>query len=143
MSTKEDDRGVSDQSTASLVIGILDDLENLVKQQFRLTKSEIELEVYEKALELMTFTAGLALLLVAAILLSLGLVHLLHWSLSDTVNDVSRFPLWVCHMVIGSVVGVIGAIVVRRSKVWLGIWDLLQRRRRDSYRSVVCTNRPK
>jgi Putative Actinobacterial Holin-X, holin superfamily III len=107
MSTDLDDR--SDQSAASLVSGILDDLQDLVEQQFQLTRREIEEEICQRA------AAGMGVLFLDAIVLSLTLVHLLHWVASPPGTDPAWLPLWACYAVLAAVLVVIGGVLM-----WVG-----------------------
>jgi len=113
MSTDLEDR--SGQTAASLVSGILDDLQDLVEQQFQLTRREIEEEIRQRAAAAAIFTLGLGVFFLDAIVLSLTLAHLLHWVASPPGTDPAWLPLWACHAVLAAVLVVIGGVLT-----WVG-----------------------
>jgi len=100
------------QSTASLLSGILGDLQHLVEQQFQLTRREIEDEIRKRARAAAVFALGAALLFVGAIVACLGLVHLLHFVSLPRAAEPAEFPLWACHGVVAAVLAAIGGILV-------------------------------
>lgn len=107
-----------EQTAASLVSGILGDLQHLVDQQFQLTRREIEVELRQRAEAAAVIGLGVGFLFLAAISLCLSLSHLLHWAASPIGTDPAWFPLWACHAVVAAVLAVIGVIfaVVGRTK---------------------------
>ena len=100
-----------EQTTASLVTGILGDLQHLVDQQFQLTRREIEVELRQRAEASAVVGVGAGVLLLAAVSLCLSLSHLLHWMASPIGTDPAWFPLWACHAVVAAVLAVIGVSV--------------------------------
>lgn len=99
-----------EQTAASLVSGILGDLQHLVDQQFQLTRREIEVELRQRAEATAVIGLGVGFLFLAAISGCLSLSHLLHWVTSPIGTDPAWFPLWACHAVVAAVLGVIGVI---------------------------------
>ena len=102
-----------EQTAASLVSGILGDLQDLVEQQFQLTRREIEVELRKCAAAAAVFGLGVAILLLAAIALCLTLSHLLHWMASPPGTDPAWLPLWACHAVVSAVFGISGGILTQ------------------------------
>ena len=102
-----------EQTAASLVNGILGDLQDLVEQQFQLTRREIEVELRKCAAAAAVFGLGVAILLLAAIALCLTLSHLLHWMASPPGTDPAWLPLWACHAVVAAVFGISGGILTQ------------------------------
>ena len=100
-----------EQTAASLVSGILGDLQQLVDQQFQLTRREIEVELRQRAEATAVFGLGMGFLFLAAISLCLSLSHLLHWLASPIATDPAWFPLWACHAAVAVVLAIIGVIV--------------------------------
>ena len=96
------------QSAASLVSGILGDLQHLVEQQFQLTRREIEEELRQRAAAAAIFGIGLAVFFLDAIVLCLTLAHLLHWEMSPSGTDPAALPLWACYAVVAAVLIIIG-----------------------------------
>jgi len=91
----------TDQSATSLMTGIIDDLQELVKQQFKLARQEIKQD-FRKATDGVLFLAlSAGILFLGGIVSCFALVYLLHWAGSPPDTDPSRFPLWACHGVVG------------------------------------------
>ena len=101
-----------DQTAASLVSGILGDLQHLVEQQFQLTRREIEDEIRQRAAAAAVFALGVTVVFLGAIVFCLGLAHLLHWATLPPGTDPAWLPLWACHAVVAAVLVVIGGFVV-------------------------------
>jgi len=100
----------TDQSATSLVTGIIDDLQALVKQQFLLARQEIKQD-FRRATDGMLFMAlSAGILFLGAIVFCFAVVYLLHWAGSPSDADPSRFPLWACHGVVGLVLLITGGI---------------------------------
>ena len=100
-----------EQTAASLVSGILGDLQHLVEQQFQLTRREIEEELRLRAAAGAVFALGMAVFFLDAIVACLTLAHLLHWLTSPPGTDPAWIPLWACHATVMLVLVVIGAIL--------------------------------
>ena len=86
-----------DQTAASLLSGILSDLQHLVEQQFQLTRREIEDEIRQRAIAAAVFALGVTILFLGAIVFCVGLVHLLHWAALPGGTDPAWLPLWACY----------------------------------------------
>ena len=101
-----------EQTTASLVNGILCDLQRLVEQQFELTRQEIEEGLRRRAAAAAVFGLGAGFLFLAAVALCQTLAHLLHWTASPHGIDPASFPLWACHAVVAAVLAVGGVTLL-------------------------------
>lgn len=104
-----------EQSATSLVGGILDDIQELVKQQVQLTRKEVTEEVHKAADAVVFFALGAATLFFGALILGLALVHLLHWAASPAGSDPARLPLWACYALVGVPLALAGG-----GFTWLG-----------------------
>ena len=102
-----------EQTAASLLSGILGDLQHLVEQQFQLTRREIEVELRQRAAAAAVFGVGMGVFFLDAIVLCLTAAHLLHWVASPPGTDPAAFPLWACYAVVAAVLVVIGGILVQ------------------------------
>jgi hypothetical protein len=82
-------------SVTTLVSGIVEDAQELLKHQFELLKAEVkdDMRKVRDAGEIIGLGAGLGLL--GGILLTLTLVYLLNWA-------VPSIPLWGCFGIIGA-----------------------------------------
>jgi hypothetical protein len=89
----------------SLVTGIINDAQELFKQQLALVRSEIrsDLQRTREAVQAIAIGAGIAV--IAVILLSFMLVYLLGWA-------VEALPLWACFAIVGGVFAVISAVLI-------------------------------
>lgn len=92
-----------EQTAASLVTGILSDLQQLLDQQLRLTRREIEEELRQRAFAAAVFGLGVATLFLSAFVDCLALSHFLHWMASPSGADPASLPLWVCHTVLTTI----------------------------------------
>lgn len=102
----------AEQSTASLVTGILGDLQHLVEQQLLLARRELEWEFRQRLAGVAVIVLGMMILVVAAIMFCLSGAHLLYWISSPPGTDQAWLPLWICHAVVGVVLVVVGGIVM-------------------------------
>lgn len=102
-----------EQTAASLVSGILGDLQRLVEQQFQLTRREIEEELRQRVAAAAVFGLGVGILFLGAIVLCLTAAHLLHWVASPPGTDPAWLPLWACHTVVAAVLAVSGGILAQ------------------------------
>lgn len=108
------------QSASALASGILGDLQDLVGQQFRLTRREIEDEVRGRSVAAGIFGIGVAAYLLAGGMLALSLSHLLHWASSPAGSDPARLPLWVCQAVTAAVLFGVGTVLANLGRERFG-----------------------
>jgi len=108
-------RTTAEQSTTSLLGGIISDFGDLIKQEIRFAKAEIKSDL-TKAREAATALAiGVGVASLSGLLLVWMLVHLLHWSTMPADHpaaDPAKLPLWACFGIVGLVFGVIGGVLV-------------------------------
>ena len=100
-----------EQTAASLVSGILNDLQRLVHQQFQLTRRELEVELRLRIAAAAVVALGVGVLCLAALLLCLTVSHFMHWLASSSGTDSASFPLWACYAVVATVLAVGGIIL--------------------------------
>jgi len=102
-------------SATSLVSGIVNDFQDLIKQQLQLTRQEI-LEDLRKAKEgAQLYSVGVGALVLGALALVPALAHLLHWATSPAGSDPASLPLWACFLLVAVVFGAAGGVLL-----WLG-----------------------
>jgi len=92
-------------SVTSLVTGIVNDAQELLKQQVALLKHDIRSDIRQAKEALTSLAVGGATAALGAILLSFMLVHLLYWL-------VPAVPLWGWFGIVGAAVTIIGAILI-------------------------------
>jgi len=97
-------------SVTELVTGIINDAEELFKQQFELLKTEVRDDLRKGKEAGFVLGLGAWLGLVGAILLVMMLVYVTQW-LEPT------WPLWVCYGIWGALLFVAGAILFYAGKL--------------------------
>jgi hypothetical protein len=102
----------NEQSAASLVGGIVKDVQDLVKQQLRLTRQEVQNDLRQSKKGFTLLTDGLTLILVGEVAVCLMLAHLLHWLGMPTGADPSVLPLWVSFAIVACIFFIAGGVVV-------------------------------
>lgn len=101
------------QTTASLVTGILADLQMLIEQQIQLARKEIEEGVRRRLIAVRFLVTGGALCFLGAVLESFAVSHLLFWLSSTTAETTARIPLWACHAIVGTAAIIAGVVLMR------------------------------
>lgn len=102
----------SEADMASLVAGIIEDFRALVIQQVRLIRQEIAANLRLRQAATAVVGVGVGLGLLAAGLLSLSLVHGLHWLTSPAGTDPAWLPLGACYAIVGAVLSMFGTALV-------------------------------
>jgi len=102
----------SDASVATLVSGIVTDVQDLIKQQLQLTRKEIEADFRKTREAASLLVVGLGVLFFGGFALCLMLAHLIH-HLTLPAGHVSSFdpaaiPLWGCYGIVAAVLLVVG-----------------------------------
>jgi hypothetical protein len=93
----------SDQSLTSLVGGIVNDVQDLVKQQLQLLRTEIEADLRKTWEAASLWALGVAFLVLGAIQRCLMLSLLGYWLASPPAADPAAIPLWGCFGIVGVV----------------------------------------
>ncbi|MBI1914883.1 MAG: phage holin family protein [Planctomycetes bacterium] len=103
-------------SVAPLVAGIIDDLQELIKQNLALFKVEVR-EDFKKTKEAAAaLGVGIGLAVVGALHLTLMLVFLLWWAFNPAAPSAPGLPLWVCFAIVGGVFAGIGVALYLKGK---------------------------
>jgi len=87
---------------ASLVGGIVNDAQTLIKEEMALAKREVSDELHKARDAAIALGIGVGLTAVGGLLLSLMLVYLLQWASSERLN------LWACYGIVGAALMVVG-----------------------------------
>jgi hypothetical protein len=104
-------------SMTELVTGIVGDIGDLIRQELRFARTEVASDLRKTRNAAIWLSAGVAVVLVAAIQLAFALGHLVHWCSLPRVADDARagLPLWAAHglvslglMAIGGIIGSVG-----------------------------------
>lgn len=86
---------------AGLITGLVDDLKKLIRQELRLVRDEIRVELGKAQRGVVSLAIGVGCLAVGGLLLILMLVHLLQF--------LTEWPLWVCYGLVGALLLAAGA----------------------------------
>jgi hypothetical protein len=100
---------VTEPSVTALVSGILNDVQDLIKQQVTLLKYDIRHDIRQAKEGAVSLGLGIGLAAVGGILLCHMLVHLVQW-LAPT------WPLWVCYALVGGLLLAAGVGVMFAGK---------------------------
>jgi uncharacterized membrane protein YqjE len=97
-------------SVAPLVAGIIDDLQELIKQNLTLFKVEVRADLRKTKEAASALGVGAGLAVVGGLHLSLMLVFLLWWVFDPNL------PLWACFGIVGGVFAGVGFALLLRGK---------------------------
>jgi len=95
----------SDQSVTALVTGIVNDAQELIRQQFALLRAEVREDFRKTREAALVMAAGGAVALLGALLLVLALPLFLAWA-------VPAVPLWAWFAIVGAVLAAAGGGLV-------------------------------
>jgi uncharacterized membrane protein YqjE len=95
---------------APLVAGIVDDLQELIKQNLTLFKVEVREDLKKTRDAVSALGVGAGLAVVGGLHLTLMLVFLLEWLFRPNL------PLWVCFAIVGGVMAAVGVALLVRGK---------------------------
>jgi hypothetical protein len=95
----------AEPSVTELVRGIIDDAQDLIKQQGEMLRQEIRADLRRTRQGLTVLGVGAGVGVLAAVLLSLTLVHLLAWASPE-------LPLWVCYGIVAVILAAAGGALI-------------------------------
>lgn len=98
----------SEPSLASLLGGIINDAKDLMVQQLKMTKLEVQEDLRKTKTAAISLGIGVGVVALGSILLSLMLVHML--------AAVTAIPLWGSYGIVGGVFAAIGGILLASGK---------------------------
>ena len=102
----------SEPGIGSLLKGIVNDFRDLIKQQFQFAATELKADLRKTGQASRLLAIGVGVATLGAILLTLMLVHLLHWLTLPSGVPQAGLPLWACYGIVGGVISGAGAIAV-------------------------------
>ncbi len=108
---------LSEPSFVSLVRGIASDAKDLLMQEAALTKLEVQCELRKAKTTAITLGIGIGVFAAGAMLLMLMLVHML--------AALTVVPLWGCYGIVGSILFVLGGILLAAGKTKAEAVDVL------------------
>jgi hypothetical protein len=92
-------------SMASLLGGIVNDIQTLIRQEIRLARTEVQREWDKAKTAAGSMAAGSAVLALGGILLCLALVHLLAWAIH------TDWSLWLSYLIVGGLLAALGGVL--------------------------------
>jgi hypothetical protein len=129
-------QATTEPRVSTLVNGIVHDLEELVKQQLALFRSEMKSEVHKARDLAIPLGLGVWGILLGLAAFCLTLVHLLQWATS--------MPLWACYLIVGIACVVVGGGLVYVGKKQLDSFNPLpEESARALKENVQCLLNPK
>jgi len=90
----------SEPGVSTLVKGIVDDIGDLIKQQFKFARTEVQTDLRKSKEALMALAIGAGAAFVGLIFAGLMVVYLLHWLTSPALTDPAGIPLWGCYGIV-------------------------------------------
>jgi len=124
-------------SMVSLVSGIVDDVHDLIIQQVKLTRAEIDSDFRKATGIAIEFAIGGGVMLLGAILACLMLVNLLHWLTSPAGTDPATLPLWACYGIVAAVFSGIGGCLIAAAMKKLDSTNLLPEKSAEALKENV------
>jgi hypothetical protein len=94
----------SEPSLSSLMTGIVNDAQELIKQQLTLFKHELRSDLRKAKEASASLALGFGVLLLGVLLLCFMVVHLLNWAFPE------HLPLWACYLIVGGVLTLLGGV---------------------------------
>lgn len=138
------ERSSSEPSVATLVGGIVEDLQTLVRQQLLLTRREVERDVRIGSKALGKLLVGASVCFLGAVALTFSVAHLLHWATAPAGFDPAGVPLWASFGLVGIVLATAGCFASRAGMQQLGAVQPLQTEAEEAWKgSAPWTNKPK
>jgi len=99
-----------ESNMSTLVAGIVNDAQQLIRQEMALARSELQQEWSKIKTAAMSLAVGGVVAFLGAILLLFGFVRLLHWATG--APDPAAVPLWAWFLIVGAVVSFVGGMLL-------------------------------
>jgi len=95
----------------SLIKGIVNDVGDLIQQEFRFARKELRADLRRTAGATLSLAIGVGMASLGLVLLLLMLVHLLNWLTLPPGFDRAGLPLWSCYAIVGGLLAGGGAVL--------------------------------
>jgi len=106
----------SEPGIASLLKGIVNDFRDLIKQQFHFATTELKTDLRKTGQASRLLAVGVGMATLGVVVLTLMLVHLLHWLTLPAAVDAAGLPLWACYGIVGGLILAAGAFAILKGK---------------------------
>jgi len=109
----------SDPGLAPLLKGIVNDIGDLIKQEFKFARAEIKTDLRKTKEASSLLACGVGVAVLGGIFLALMVVYLLHWLTSPAGADSASLPLWSCFAIVGALflIGGAGLMLAGKKKL--------------------------
>ena len=97
-------------SMASLLGGIVSDIQTLIRQEVKLARTELQKEWDKAKTAAGSMAVGAGILALGGILLCFMVVHLIAWAFGYP-QEGKEWALWVSYLIVGGVLAVLGAVL--------------------------------
>jgi hypothetical protein len=134
----EDLQSEGQPSLASLVGGIVNDAQQLIRQEVALARREIQDELNKIKTAALSVGVGVGVGLLGGLMLCFMLVHLLHWATGYRGEvDPAAIPLWGCYGIVGALFLVISVMLFYIGKSKAQQVDLVPRQTVETMKENV------
>jgi hypothetical protein len=93
----------SEPGIATLVTGIVEDIGDLIKQEFKFARTEVQTDLRKSRDAIVALAIGAGATALGLIFAGLMVVYLLHWLTSPAGSDLASIPLWGCYGIVALV----------------------------------------
>jgi hypothetical protein len=90
----------SEPGIATLVKGIVNDIGDLIKQEFKFARTEVQTDLRKSKEAIVALAIGAGAAFLGLIFAGLMVVYLLHWLTSPPGADQAGIPLWGCYGIV-------------------------------------------
>jgi hypothetical protein len=90
----------SEPGIATLVKGIINDVGDLIKQEFKFARTEVQTDLRKSKDAIVVLAIGAGATALGLIFAGLMVVYLLHWLTSPPGADPAGIPLWGCYGIV-------------------------------------------
>jgi hypothetical protein len=134
----------TEPTVTSLLSGIVNDAQELIKQQLDLFKHELKDDMNRAREGLPALGLGVTIFVTAVFLLGLTLAHLIYWGANPAPGaGPEHFPLWACYGIVTVLFGVVGGVLLYFAKTNLESLPMSREAAKATEENVEWLTKPK